>query len=389
MRVIAPMSTFSSRLFTTYVCAIGLITCAPAEQPAKAPLTSFRQPAGTMPLGVRAFYVADAARAYAAAPGQPRQIGVRLFYPAASSDDAQAHYADPALAAAMQEADYNGVHDETLAGWPDLLVAARVDAPASDAQRWPLVLFGVGFGVSGINYTVFAQDLASRGFVVAVLDSPGLGFMLGPDGAAWAAGEPDEALASAQTLELTADAQAATSWLLGQADLNIDSQRVAMMGHSLGGAAALEACRLDARLRACINLDGHPFGPVQQAGLGGPSLVFMNQPVPRGTPLGPLGVERAALWRGIAEHTDACAYFVTISEISHLSFADFYAVVPASLSAPLGDLTGDDLYAAINDISYAFLNEAFAGNFTDAVPAQVAQRDFARLDQYGACGGGS
>lgn len=381
------MRASSSRIFGALVCAIGFLACGePAEEPANVRLASFRQPAGTAPLGMREFYVSDTARIYAAAPGQPRQIGVRMFYPTASADGGLARYADDALVAAMREAGYNGVPDETLAGWPSLRVAALVDAPIADSQSWPIVLFGAGFGVSGINYTVFAQDLASRGFIVVVLDSPGLGFMVGPDGATWAAGEPDEALAREHTLELAADAQTVTSWLLEQPDLNIDSQRVAMMGHSLGGAAALEVCRMDTRFRACINLDGHPFGPIAEVGLGGPSLIFLNQPLPRGTPLGPLGVERAALWSSIAGHNDFCAFFVTVSEISHLSFADFYVVVPPSISGGLGDLPGDDLYAVVDEISRAFLNDAFAGQFTDAVSKHVAQRDFARIDHHGRCG---
>src|SRR2546425_1025709 len=50
------------------------------------------------------------------------------------------------------------------------------------------------------------------------------------------------------------------------------------LGHSLGGAAALEACVSQALLRACADMDGYPFGDVEQQGVGRPFLVLLSQP---------------------------------------------------------------------------------------------------------------
>ncbi|WP_245193415.1 hypothetical protein [Amycolatopsis alba] len=41
----------------------------------------------------------------------------------------------------------------------------------------------------------------------------------------------------------------------------MDTGRVAATGHSLGGAAALQAVRNDHRFAAVIDLDGYPHGP--------------------------------------------------------------------------------------------------------------------------------
>ncbi len=41
----------------------------------------------------------------------------------------------------------------------------------------------------------------------------------------------------------------------------IDPDRVAVTGHSLGGAAALQAARQDPAFAAAINLDGYPRDP--------------------------------------------------------------------------------------------------------------------------------
>jgi hypothetical protein len=50
-----------------------------------------------------------------------------------------------------------------------------------------------------------------------------------------------------------------------------------MYGHSVGGAAAAEAMRLDCRVVAGANLDGSMFGPVVQQGVRGPFLLIGHE----------------------------------------------------------------------------------------------------------------
>jgi pimeloyl-ACP methyl ester carboxylesterase len=44
------------------------------------------------------------------------------------------------------------------------------------------------------------------------------------------------------------------------------------VGHSFGGATALQFCHEDARCRAAIDLDGIPFGSVVTDGLAKPAM---------------------------------------------------------------------------------------------------------------------
>ena len=53
---------------------------------------------------------------------------------------------------------------------------------------------------------------------------------------------------------------------------NIDFTAVAVMGHSLGGAAALETCKKSKDIRAGINIDGGLWQPVER-------LASVSQPV--------------------------------------------------------------------------------------------------------------
>src|SRR5262249_50130031 len=55
-----------------------------------------------------------------------------------------------------------------------------------------------------------------------------------------------------------------------------DPRKVAVMGHSQGGAAALEAARRDKRIKAVINLDGVPLGYVFDHGISTTALVLRS-----------------------------------------------------------------------------------------------------------------
>ena len=69
----------------------------------------------------------------------------------------------------------------------------------------------------------------------------------------------------------------ATGLLTGR----LDTARVGIFGHSFGGAVAAEACLLDSRFRAGIDLDSVLYGESATEGVAQPFL-FMNcdSPVP-------------------------------------------------------------------------------------------------------------
>ncbi len=53
-----------------------------------------------------------------------------------------------------------------------------------------------------------------------------------------------------------------------------------ILGWSFGGAVAIEACRQDARFRACLNMDGWMFGPAADDPSPQPTLVLSGDPYP-------------------------------------------------------------------------------------------------------------
>src|SRR4029453_13142471 len=61
---------------------------------------------------------------------------------------------------------------------------ARLDAPVlKESSPWPVVLFSPGNRVPRSLSTLFVEDLASRGFVVAAIDHPySVAIVVFPDG---------------------------------------------------------------------------------------------------------------------------------------------------------------------------------------------------------------
>jgi predicted dienelactone hydrolase len=57
----------------------------------------------------------------------------------------------------------------------------------------------------------------------------------------------------------------------------IDPSRMAMAGHSAGGAAAVAAMLADSRIRAGIDMDGSTATPIQDEGLARPVLFLGKQ----------------------------------------------------------------------------------------------------------------
>jgi Platelet-activating factor acetylhydrolase, isoform II len=57
----------------------------------------------------------------------------------------------------------------------------------------------------------------------------------------------------------------------------IDPSRIAMAGHSLGGASAIPAMLADSRIRAGIDMDGATHAPIPDEGLPRPFLFLGKQ----------------------------------------------------------------------------------------------------------------
>lgn len=68
-----------------------------------------------------------------------------------------------------------------------------------------------------------------------------------------------------------------TSGPTGRFYRRLDMDRVGVVGHSLGGASALQFCHDDARCKAGIDLDGAPLGRVIREGVTQPFMFILSE----------------------------------------------------------------------------------------------------------------
>ncbi|MFD7665796.1 hypothetical protein [Streptomyces sp. NPDC059788] len=304
------------------------------------PLLELPRPTGRHAVGVHTAHLVDDDREDPFRTGRSRELMAQLWYPAeAGAGDGPGRYVSAAMSALVvdsweEEPGRSGLPRGTAAG---ITVYGAADAPpAPDARGCPLVLLSSGHAQHRAALTALGEDLASRGFLVAALDHPsdaiGVEF---PDGRIVPYREPD-GLADGDTADLAgrylevraADLRFARARLSRSGfwwHALLDPSRAGVVGHSLGGAAAAEAMRLDAGFTAGANLDGTPYGEVLRTGLERPFLLCQFTPDDPEFPEETRARER--LWSGLR----GPRLHLSVSGGGHASPTDLDA-----LAGPLG-----------------------------------------------------
>jgi dienelactone hydrolase len=223
-------------------------------------------PSGSSRVGTRVVRLVDATHndPYLA-NGRKRELLVRFWYPASLEQGCvPAEYTSPKVWS----------YFSTLMGIPALKVEANscLDAPIADGVH-PVVVFTPGYTGTFTDYTFLLEDLASRGYVVASVDhtyeATAVEF---PDGRlvrgvlgshldnTWRL--DDKALSFAVSvragdLKFVVDELERLSVVSDDPFAGkLDMSRIALMGHSLGGLAALSGLQQERRFGAGILLDG-------------------------------------------------------------------------------------------------------------------------------------
>ncbi|KAF2877922.1 PAF acetylhydrolase [Massariosphaeria phaeospora] len=153
----------------------------------------------------------------------------------------------------------------------------------------PVLLLSPGYRGSRLYYNVIASAIASEGFIVITMDHPGESNVITyPDGHTVYSNlsnvvDLDElapyAYARAADISFTIDQLSnttATSELLPQ-QFQSPTDRVAVLGHSLGGASAVLAASQDPRIHSALNIDGPFFGSLPPSGLSSPVLYVATE----------------------------------------------------------------------------------------------------------------
>jgi dienelactone hydrolase len=176
------------------------------------------------------------------------------------------------------------------------------------------VLLSPGFTVPRHTLTALAEEIASRGYVVAAVDhayeSVAAKF---PGGVLPCAAcvLPDEIGIAPIALNRAADLSFVLDELRDRPF--IDQRRVAVVGHSMGGDAAATTMRADSRVDAGVNLDGPMLPPDP---LTRPFLLFGGLDEHR--PGGDFDPSWDAAWPNMT----GWKRWLTVTDADHYSFTD-------------------------------------------------------------------
>lgn len=334
-----------------------------AEPVGQYPAAVLPAPSGPHDVGATTLHLEDPERADPWMPDRRRELMVTVTYPARAVENLPlAHYvsheAVPAVVGDVAAALNLPMESQNLIG---LRTAARAGAPVVDTpgRSLPVVLYSPGMLVPRLLGTGAAEDLASRGYVVVSIDHtyeaqavefPGGRVVVGID-------PTDDPERSRQWRRTALDARVAdTGFVLdeiaelaagGNPDVKrrplpeglgraLDSSRIGMFGHSLGGFTAAEAMVHDDRIDAGVNLDGmiglDEFGAAAVEGLDRPLLLMSSEQVSAAGGSTPS-------WNAFWDNTRGWKRELELAGAAHYSFTDLPSLVPPIASAVAPELT--------------------------------------------------
>ena len=292
------------------------------------------EPGGPHAVGESTLHLEDPDRPDPWVPGEHRELMVSVWYPAKKPSGTPAPYMTAAESRQYLESAEVPLPPETLSA---VRTHATVDAaPATTPEGWPLVLLSPGYGMPRATLSGLAEELASRGYVVAGVghnhEAYGTTFPDGHTTGCEMCESPDDTKAGdtrAADMSLVLDALTgdgegrgprAPAWR--HAGL-VDSGRVAMAGHSAGGFSTVPAMLRDARIKAGVNMDGN-FRYPNDVPLKRPMLLLGKPSHVPGDPADPS-------WDETWGELTGWKRWLSVDDTEHLSFTDV---------APLGEQLG-------------------------------------------------
>jgi predicted dienelactone hydrolase len=260
-----------------------------------------------------------------------RELLVWVWYPASASvQGATAPFLPPAWVQAHNRDQGLGRFLER--DFASIQTHSFENAAIADSQSaYPVIIMQPGMGPVPTDYTVFAENLASRGYVVVGINETYTSNLVAfPDGRVVLRSKkgtiPDSADAAAAEADANRIGMVWTDdaiFVMNQLqNINTDSSHLfhdrldlahlGVFGHSFGGATAASVCKTDARCKAGADLDGTLFSYQAKDTLRTP-FMFMAEDG--------CGKNCDTMFQAYST-SDSDAYYLAVKGARHFNFSD-------------------------------------------------------------------
>jgi dienelactone hydrolase len=286
---------------------------------------------------------------------------------------------------------------------------AIVDAAVSVRRKsYPVVVFAPSWWGGRSEATFQAEELASHGFIVVGMDHPYSTLLTAfPDGrlvhTKLTSGEDYSSDAGFQAFIAAADEQVKVRAEDAQSVLDtlerinendpaslltahLDMNRVGILGYSIGGGAAAQACWLDRRFAAGVDLDGMLAAESEKQGTRAPFLfIFGGFPPSRERAAraeGPSKREAEFEIRQFDQVTRSLAasggFLLILPGQEHASFSDGPFYSPLNSMSYRRGVGAEPAARVVSKYVIAFFNSQFGEAIDDALlhaPPEIANSD--------------
>lgn len=333
---------------------------------------SLPKPSGPHRVGSAVFRWTDQTRAETLTPASNdrRQVVVQAWYPT----DAVNGDAVPYFEAQGRLPAIGGLPSWMYSSFGSVKTHA-LQSPRVSTERstWPVVLFSPGLSMPREQYTALVSDLASRGYVVFAVSYPYesavsvlaggqvVGQTVHPD----VMGPPPHPAIQRLIDIRSADSSFVLDQLTHLAQLDpasplvgrLDLSHVGFVGHSLGGATAVQTLASDSRFNVGVNLDGKLFGAERTVRLRQPFLWIQSDAAQTDEYV----QGRDSFFSGLR----GGGALVTIEDSVHMSFTDAPAYTTSLgrslLASTVGSVSVADMTMMTGDAISAFISPALGG----------------------------